>query len=296
MHEELKSKLSQAGVNITSKRFKSLLDDARTQAQAETDERYPSASVDTRWARYIKNLLGILSVIFTSVFMVLGVLLILILFPYAEFQAVKAGIHVFDDNELLAGVTAFVIVLALPVVLFLKNVLRDNLGTENLPRITFKRTVGRLSYLLGLNDSFDDGITTRMEELYLASIISAFLLSMSILMFGFMGRASGELSNPVVNENVITFLANVFTGSASNFLGYWGTLVLTGALLSVMDGVVLFLYNVFIDVAGKVQIGGRDESLVARFLETRTYELQSEIMQDLLIKKQSQQKTDELPN
>lgn len=234
---QLKQELAQSGIDITSRGIKAKLRSANRQAQKETDQRFQTTQKE-KVTKRIQSMLSVLAVFFVGGFLVLGNIATVIMFPIAEFVAVKRGIMAFEAHSFIAGFNAATIVIGYVVLLFIKYTLYDNLPTT--------------------------------KKLYRSTRLTILFIQITIVLFGFLGRASDNL---VEGTNV----------GVIEIIGYSGTLVLTIALLAVTDITVLFIYSIFKNNVGVLNLNGGDEKSIRDFLEQRTEELQQEILRDHLI-------------
>lgn len=283
--ENLKSRVAAAGVPVTGKVVTERMHKARQQAEAEAREKYPTAA-NSAIAALIRKLLGWLAVAFTGLFMVIGELVVVVLFPISEFVAVRAGLLAFTDDVLLSTLSAATVVIGLIVMYFVRRILADNLGDRPPLYLSLGRTWGRFAYFMGMSKERPD--LDRAGELYVAVTAGVVFLQWSIILLGLIGRARDHLEEDGA-ANMAAFVGDTLTGDPLILFGYLGTVILTMALLQVTDAVVLYIHGVFTDTAGRIGIGDGDESAVVNFTERRSAELQAEALLDIAITAEAQQ-------
>jgi hypothetical protein len=258
--EQLKNELAQVGVDIAGRAVKGRLKAANRQAQRETDARYHTASKENV-TRRIQSMLALLAIFFVGGFLVVGNIANVIMFPVSEFIAVRRGIMAFEAHGFIASFNASTIVIGYVVLLFVKNVLRDNLPGD-VPGLTLRRTK-----------------RTVAEQLYISARWTILFLQITIVLFGFLGRTSDAL----INGGDVGVI---------EVIGYSGTLVLTVALLAVTDITVLFVYSVFVNNVGLLDLSSGDRGAMVNFLEERREVLQKQVLSDLLIMARAEQTKD----
>ena len=237
--QQLKSMLAREGVDINSKEVRSKLRQAARQAQKETEVKFQTAQKE-KITKRIQDMLAILAVFFVATFLVVGNIATIIMFPVAEYTAVRRGIMAFEAQGFIASFNAATIVIGYVVLLFFKNVLRDN-------------QQGALA-----------------KQLYKNTRYTILFLQITIVLFGFLGRTSTNLiagNSPGIVE----------------IIGYTGTLVMTVALLAVTDITVLFIYSIFVNTVGQLDLTSGDRGARDSFLAGRTEELQASLLDDMLI-------------
>jgi hypothetical protein len=289
----LKRKLVEQNVNLQGRAITTRLDRAAAQAAQEAQEKYPDNQAHNALiTQRISRLLGWLAVFFVGLFLVAGNLISLILFPVAEFMAVRAGIMAFEAHAELATLNAAVVVIGLVSILFIRNLLRDNLpDNAPVPSTSLKRTWQGLRHFVTGRGLQDDMLAT--QALYLAASGAVTLLQVVIVLLGFMGRVRDAMTASAANgETYYTFLIRlVVDASAVEMLGYIGTIFLTIALLRVTDLVVLFIYNVFTSTVGTLALQADDKgALRRRFFDLRRAELEVEMLHDYLIQIEARNK------
>jgi hypothetical protein len=257
---DLKNELAQAGVDIGGRAVKGRLRAATRQAQKETDARYQTRQKESV-TRRIQSMLALLAIFFVGGFLVVGNIANVVMFPISEFIAVRRGIMAFEAHGFIASFNASTIVIGYVVLLFVKNVLRDNLPGDVPSVFSFR------------------GKRIVAEQLYISARWTILFLQVAIVLFGFLGRTS----DTIIEGGPITIVETI---------GYTGTLVLTVALLAVTDITVLFIYSVFVNNVGLLDLTSGDRSAVTNFFEERQEALQSSVLGDLLIMAQAEQTKD----
>jgi len=240
---DLKQELANTGTDITSRAVKARLRSANRQAQKEASEKFHTTRKEQVTQR-IQEMLSVLAIFFVGGFLVLGNIATVLMFPVAEFVAVRRGIMAFEDHNFIASFNAATIVIGYVVLLFIKYVLYDNLP--------------------------------HTKKLYRSTRITILFIQVAIVLFGFLGRTSDAL------------ISGASIGVVE-VIGYSGTLVLTIALLAVTDITVLFIYSIFKNNVGVLNLNGGDEKAMMSFLDHRAEELQIEVINDLLIMANAQQ-------
>lgn len=276
-----KQRAAELGIPATGKRMAHLTAEATEQARKDTDAQFnQTADIDREANRRIRRFLAWVAVVFVALFLLGGTIAVVVMFPIAEAVAVYGGILAFTNNAFLAAFNSATVVVGLVVLLFIRNLLRDNLPDGVSPAHSLRTTGGRLAYYLGLTDQ--PPTVGRSAEMYLGSVAAVTTLQAVIVFLGFQGRAAEAMAG--VDGTYYDFLVGLFTGATPvEFFGYVGTALLTIALLRVTDLVVLFIYTIFINTVGTLDIGGKpDSETVARFLETRSLELQLNAVNDLV--------------
>jgi hypothetical protein len=287
--QEIKQELVKHGVNLSGRAVQTRLIKAQQQAIQEADERYPDKrKQNAHVIGRIERLLGWLAVFFVGVFLVGGNLFALVMFPIAEFVAVRAGIMAFEPHATIATLSSAVVVVGLVSLLFIRNLLRDSLP-DNLPvpALSLRRSWQGLRHFVQGTGAPE---TLQSETLYLAACGAVTILQLVIVLLGFMGRVRDAMTASAVNgEAYYVFVARLFVdASAVEFVGYIGTLALTVALLKVTDLVILFIYRVFVSTAGSMTLDADgSEVLRNRFLMQRVRDLQAQALEDLLLQVQN---------
>lgn len=282
--DRLKEELAEAGIDITSRQVKAKLKAANRQAEKEAEERFKPTASKAKVADRITLMLSWLAVAFVGIFLLTGNLVNIILFPVAEFNAVKRGLQTFSESQVLSNLNAVTIVTGYVTLLFIRNMIRSNLPGKA-PLVTLKDKLKRLTFYLGFGQQPKQ--YSIIEDIFLASNASIFLLQGTIVLLGFLGRADRLIASDIPYYELIGFILTEST--ASEFIGYIGTLILTFALLKVTDLIVLFIYYIFVDFVGILELGKNDRGKVNRFLTERSRELQVQTLKDLLIQVKSQQ-------
>jgi len=284
-----KAQFADEGGNVRSAGFRRVMDREAATAQEETDKEFGTdTQTNTIVTTLLRRLLGWLVIVFTAVFLLGGTLAAVILFPVAEYEAVRTGLKSFETSSALASLQAVTVVVGYIVLLFLRNLLRDNLPEDNNPRLTLRRTFGNVGYFLGLSNKSHD--MSRAQELYIGTLAGIAILQLVVMFLGFQGRVAANML-AAGDVSYYAFVWELFTGASPiEFFGYVGNLVLTFALLTVTDNIVLFIYNVFINTAGDLRLTSKVERGVRnRFLTRRTYERQLAEVNNLLIMKRAKQ-------
>ena len=276
--DQLKQELANNGVDITSRQVKGRLRAANRQAQKEVNARFQTGQRE-EVTRRIRSMLALLAVFFVAGFLLLGNIANIIMFPISEFVAVYRGIMAFEAHEYIAAFNAATIVIGYVVLLFVKNVLRDNLPDDRHPGLTLRRSVMGLLYFLGITEQ--QRTLSLSEQLYVSAKGTILFIQISIVLFGFLGRTSDSLisGEPIGIVEVI---------------GYSGTLVLTIALLAVTDITILFIYSVFVNNVGSLDLSANDKGAMMDFLLDRQEVLQEEVLNDLLIMSKARRQSDNL--
>lgn len=293
-----KQELARQGIPASGKRLHRALAEADQRARDEADARFGlDQEVNVATNQRIRKLNSKLAVVFVAVFMLAGVLALVFMFPAAEYAAVREGILAFTDNGFLAAFNSATVVLGLVVLLFIKNLLRDNLPNDVAPASSLRISALRLLYWVGW--STDRPTNSRAEELYLGAVAAVRTLQLVILFLGFQGRAADAMVG--ADGTYFSFLGDLITGATPvEFFGYVGTAVLTWALLRVTDLVVLYIYTVFVNAVGTLDIGGTDKAVVSRFLITRSLQLRLNAINDLVVdateRNRRRQEQQNLPN
>jgi hypothetical protein len=249
-----KHMLANEGVDITGKVVTRITRSADRQALKEANAKFQTVSKEKITDR-IQGMLAVLAIFFVGAFLVAGNIATIIMFPIAEFVAVRRGIMAFEAQPFIASFNAATIVVGYVVLLFIKNALRDNLPSGG-------------------------GYST-IHSLYRSTRWTILFIQISIILFGFLGRASDNLMS---GEPI----------GVVEIIGYSGTLILTMALLAVTDITVLFVYSIFTNNVGVLNLASGDRSAYVNFLEARSEELKVEKLADLLIMAQQENRQKEL--
>jgi hypothetical protein len=289
----VKEELAQHGVSLSGRAVQHRLLKADERASKEAQEQYPNSVLESKVAvARIRKMLGWLAVFFVATFLVFGNVLSIILFPVAEFLAVRAGIMAFESHAALATLNAAVVVIGLVSLLFIRNLLRDNLPDEHpIPRNSLRQSWQQIRHFVFGTTQQDS--TLRSEALYLASSGAVTLLQVVIVLLGFMGRVRDAMgASAEKGETYYTFVASLFVeATAVEFVGYVGTILLTIALLKVTDLVVLFIYNVFTSTVGQMDLNADNQGeLRRRFFGLRRLELQTQYLADYLLQVKARNK------
>lgn len=241
--QQLKHMLAREGTDINSRAVKAKLRQAERQAQKEASAKFQTGQKE-KVTRRIQDMLAMLAVFFVATFLVAGNIATVIMFPIAEYTAVRRGIMAFEAQSFIASFNAATIVIGYIVLLFVKNVLRDNLPEIKHGSVT--------------------------HQLYRNTRYTIVFIQVSIVLFGFLGRTSDNL---IAGQPI----------GVIEIIGYSGTLVMTIALLAVTDITVLFIYSIFVNTVGVLDLSSGDKSAHANFLVERSEELQKAALEDMLI-------------
>jgi hypothetical protein len=237
---DLKQQLVNHGVDITSRQVKARLNAAKRQAYKETDDKFNVSSKE-EVTKKIQHMLSLLAIFFVGGFLVAGNIATIIMFPVAEYTAVRRGIMAFEAHNFVASFNAATIVVGYVVMLFVKYALRDNLTTKNPKSIT--------------------------RQLYKSTSYTIYFIQISIVLFGFLGRTSQTIAT-----GDITIV---------EIIGYTGTFILTIALLATTDITILFIYSVFASNVGLLNLtagNGEKEDFLEERLEALQIEVLTDLL------------------
>jgi hypothetical protein len=240
---DVKEQLAELGVDITGRKVRARLRRAEAQAQHETDKKFKVVT-KAQITERIQSMLAFLAVFFVAGFLVFGNIAVTIMFPFAEYTAVRRGIMAFEAHAFIASFNAATIVIGYVVLLFVKCAMRDNLNGhkgKSVTAILFRNIKWTIMFI-----------------------------QVSIVLFGFLGRTADNLISGAPIGVV-------------EFIGYSGTIILTIALLAVTDITVLFIYSIFVNNVGVLNLAGGDEKHMLSFLEERKEVLKLEALNDILI-------------
>lgn len=268
MSDELrlaKAEFLDAGGNLAHKRVSSAMSAADDRARQEAQS--ASAPRNRAAADWIMRALGILAVAFVVVVMVVGVALLLVVIPMAEFEAVRAGLlAITPDKGGLATLTTAALFVGTLVMMYLKHVYEDALPNGK-PATGLRRRAHAIGAWLGGRDSeawIKDNAYTNLEANYRVLVGALSVAKFAILGASLVGRlgtaiaAHGSLALADSLESIRTTL----TGAEA--IDILVSLVVLFAMLKMLDMGVLFCYAAFKNSAGKLDIA---EARPVDFLE-----------------------------
>lgn len=261
-----KQEFVNSGGKLTHKNVQQVLRNAEDRARREAERR--SAPPIPWAAKRIKQGLGVLSVFFFVFVLTIGVGLLLVIIPAAEFVAVYTGLIVITPNPAIAGLTTAAVFIGVIVLMFLKHVYEDSLDNRH-PKYWSKDL-------------------TKTERDYVVLKLALNFTKFAILGASLLGRLGDTFQT--YREQV---LGEAFTSVSQNltmneFIGALVSFIILLAILNMLDVGVLFAYTAFKNSAGRLDIA---EVKVEDFLpiyERLSEEYQAEALYDLTLQVQAQ--------
>lgn len=220
----------------------------QAQSDIELEER-------PQWAQDAAELaskgLAFVSVLFTFVFVLGGLVVGTLFLLAAELIAVHDGFAVVDPKR--AWLYSIAIVLFYVVILFIEQIVIDKEGFTPSKRLSLKTVQEDLMYFFGKGDNWIiqyKQLPSSSQHIMRTVQVSTY----SIISFGLLGRLDSkiaEYNHLAWHESGIEIMLN---SSLSDMFGYVGMLVATTALLWGTKWVIHFIYNNFRSVTGGVAI------------------------------------------
>lgn len=263
---ESKQAFLESGGKLTHKNVQKVLRAAEDRARTDATWR---SSPPNQWAAdTIKKGLGYLAVFFFVIILTLGVGVLLIIIPAAEFVAVYTGLHTITPDTRIAGLTTGAVFIGVIVLMFLRHVFEDSLPGD---RPTW----------------FSKNLS-KVERDYVALKMALSITKITILGASLLGRLNTTYQ--LYREEALgEFLDHLRTGlTTQEFIGAFVSLLVLYAILTMLDVGVLFTYTAFKNSAGKLDIAEVTTEDFLPIFERLSEEYQAEALDDLTLQMQVQ--------
>jgi hypothetical protein len=204
------------------------------------------------WALAARNLvlrgMEIISVLFTVVLVLFGMLIGSGLLVIAEVAAVYKGFQLIEPSGVLALLYAGTTVLFFLTVLFIREIIARKSENEPQPAFSLRLAVRRLTYFLGVRKAWS--VEYRQSKPLLQQVDHAITaLTYTMILFGLLGRLQERMSK--LSGNWLNGLEQILTQSSlQEMVGLVGAVVMTMALLSSTHFILYFVHLLYVRVTG----------------------------------------------
>lgn len=255
--QELERQFTELGGSLNHYRLKEKFSEADLLAeqeyQFEAQQLAEAESKRPAWAKTAGELAGkglsLVSLVFTFIFILLGLMAGTVALIVAEYVAVFEGFKALSSVH--AELYSFSLVLFYIVVLFVEQIVIDRYGQRQPKKFSFRLLALDFAYFMGFGESWETQYQEAPDEAKrIKSTVT--LLTYAIILFGLLGRLSQTMTiyqNLTWAEAIVKIL---FDSNLQTFIGYIAMLIATAALLFSNKWVVHFIYAQFRRVTGGV--------------------------------------------
>lgn len=283
MLEQSKNRFLREGGSLQHKKVVSLLHSADEEARVEATRL--AAPPHKRAAGIITEALSLLAVAFFFVVLVVGVGIVILVIPIAEFSAVLAGLnYLTPDANVVAALLSFAAFIGILVLMFLRHVYEDSLPGDR-PQTGLRHLRNRFFTWAGSTE-YPVVEWSKVESDFVRLTAALNATKIAVVSISLVGRLKPLLTahgtKPV--GDAINSIGSLLTGQ--ELISATVSLLLLLGLLRMLDIAVLFCYTAFKNSAGSLDLAKvRPTSFLDEYERLReTY--QARILDDLTMQLQ----------